>query len=118
MASDASIPEALHRFLHTYISSIAQLEVLLLIAGTTDGAQVAAGWTATEATSELRSERSLMVSILQSLEDAGLLACTMSPSGAEPRYRFSPATSALRQSVLELAVLYRERRHSVVAALY
>jgi len=118
MPNDPHFPASLQQFIREHITSGAQLEALLLIAIASDDAKSGIGWTVTEVTAELRSERNLMATALRSLAESGLLVATEASSGSELRYRYVPATDNLRASVEAISRLYRERRHVVLGIIY
>jgi hypothetical protein len=118
MANQTNIPEPIRWFLHKKITSSAQLEALLLIAEPTALSKERNGWSVAEVTAELRSEFNLIAAALAGLVEGGLLVESSSPADAETRFRFSPSTELLREHTEGLAVLYRERRHSILAVIY
>jgi predicted ArsR family transcriptional regulator len=117
MASASDIPVEIRRFIGACITSVAQLEALLLLAE-----QRHTDWTATEISAELRSTPGLMMNVLSDLYALGLVAATDTPAEKdgrqETRYRYQPASPLLERTVEGLAEAYRERRHSVLSTIY
>jgi DNA-binding MarR family transcriptional regulator len=110
MANNSNLPEGSLQFIHRFITTVTQMEVLLLFA-----AKHEREWSVEEVNDELRSGHALMAEVLDDLSQAGLLAAR--GSAPDVRYRYSP-DDALRRQVDALATLYRERRHSVLSAIY
>lgn len=73
-------------------------------------------WSIAEVSDELRSDPTLIATLLASLQKAGLIA--VSGSEQKMRYRYAPISDNFRQQVDTLATLYRERRHSILSAIY
>lgn len=111
MANNSNIPESTLQFIHRFITSAAQLEVLLLVA-----AKQQRDWSVGQVNDELRSGYALMAEVLGSLHQAGLL--TVSGSAPDHCYRYAPDDVELGRQVDALMGLYRERRHSVLSAIY
>lgn len=111
MTNKPNLPEDIQQFIHRFISSGVQLEVLLLMV-----AQKQSEWSIAEVSDELRSDPTLIAALLASLQKAGLIA--ISGSAQEIRYRYAPNSDSLRQQVDTLATLYRERGHSILSAIY
>lgn len=106
------MPEEIHQFIRQFLSTGVQLEVLLLIATANEPE-----WNVESVSDELRIAPALAAELLADLHKKRLLGVT----GATPDTRFycyAPKDAAMRQQVATLAALYRERRHSVLAALY
>jgi hypothetical protein len=98
------------RSLLARLESIAQLEVLLLLARTAPRE-----WDAERLAAELRIERAWAQEQLATLRQRDLLVESEAGAGL---YRFEPSSPALAKSVEALAASYADRRVSVVAALY
>ena len=102
------LPVELRRFIAEHIGSIAQLELLLLLAGdsgkTLDSAEAARVFYLTPDAAR---------TLLELMRADGLVA-----READGTYRFAPANDQWRQMVQSLAGVYRERRLSVVQAIY
>jgi predicted transcriptional regulator len=105
-----SLPDDVQRFLSEQVGSIAQLELLLLLHG-----QPAKSWTVEEAAKSLYTAASMTQPLLDNLVAAGLIARQANP-GAD--YRYAPASPELGKLVEDLARLYRERRVTVINAIY
>jgi transcription initiation factor IIE alpha subunit len=114
MSSISDLPAVVRRFVHDCITSATQLETLLLLAGTEPE-----DWDASEISAELRSNPTLIRTILLKLSEQGLLTETRRADREEEnRYRFYPSSQTQRQTVIELEKACQERRHSVLAAIY
>lgn len=111
MVNNPNLPEDSLQFIHRFVTSVTQMEVLLLVASTREQRE----WSVEAVNDELRSGHALMAEVLDNLRHAGLLVA--SGSGADLRYRYAP-DDAMRRQVDALAALYRERRHSVLSAIY
>jgi hypothetical protein len=102
------LPVELRRFIAEHIGSIAQLELLLLLAGdagkTLDSAEAARVFYLTPDAAR---------TLLEVMRADGLVA-----RQADGMYRFAPANDQWRQLVQALADAYHERRLSVVQAIY
>lgn len=115
MTNDPNNTAEVRNFLHRYIPSVAQLEVLLLLAAKNDSDCC----TAAQVSDELRSETNLVAASLEDLRECGLIKIAdKTVTGSEVRYQFAPQSATLRGQVESLAMLYRERRHTVLALIY
>ena len=111
MENNSNLPENSLRFIHRFITSVTQMEVLLLVAAS----QQQREWSVEAVNDELRSGHALIAEVLDNLRHAGLLV--VSGSGVGLRYRYVP-DDTMRRQVDVLATLYRERRYSVLSAIY
>ena len=103
-------PHDVQRFLSEHISSVAQLEVLLLLRG-----QREREWTPSEVAKELYTTSEIVADQLGDLQRRGLLAVG---DGPDPRYRFWPATPELDEQITRLDAVYHERRVAVITHIY
>lgn len=103
-------PDDVRQFLAEHISSVAQLEVLLLLRGDRERQ-----WTAGEVGKALYTTPEIVSQQLADLQRHGLLAVG---DGSEPHYRYWPATPALDDQMARLETTYRERRVAVISAIY
>jgi hypothetical protein len=101
-------PADIKQFIGDNISSIAQLELLLLLRSDPDRA-----WTAAEAGAALYSPAEVTALQLADLHARWLVA----PAEAN-RYIYHPQSDELNEFVSRLAELYRTRRVAVVTAVY
>lgn len=111
MTSSSNISQELCQFIHRFVPTVVQLEVILLIAE-----RQAFHWTVDKVSDELRSEHTLIAVVLENLHRAGLLST--SGSGQNTCFRFAPQDADLIRQVNALAALYRERRYSVLTVIY
>lgn len=107
--SDA-FPEEIRQFLAEHISSVAQLEVLLLLRGEPDRA-----WTADEVSTALATTSEMATEQLSDLQNRGLVAST---AGNSPAWQYKPATAELDERVGRLDQTYNERRVAVITVIY
>jgi len=110
MTEQQPLPEPVQRLLVERVDSIAQLEVLLLLHGSTPHA-----WDASRVARELRIEPAWASEQLSLLRDRQLLAEAPSGSGS---YLFEPATPELGKAVEMLAAAYVDRRVAVIGLVY
>jgi hypothetical protein len=97
-------------FIADHISSVVQLEVLLLL-----HAQRDRRFTAEELAKELRVNPDWIVGQVQNLCDRGILTCNQSGVWT---LQYQPRTSDLDNTVAELARTYEERRVSVITLIF
>jgi hypothetical protein len=95
------------RLVARHVSSVEQLEILLLLRSDPTRA-----WTADAISAELRGDARSVRMRLGELAEAGLVA----PSGAE--YHYAPASDELARAVDALDDCYARRRHAVVALIF
>lgn len=98
------------RFLARNISSVEQLEVLLLAE-----ANPTRSWTAAEIARELRTNPA---SAARRLEDLTILGLLRIAARDELAYAYAPEREELRRAVAELRRCYAERRVAVISAIY
>lgn len=103
-------PDDVQRFLSEHISSVAQLEVLLLLRSEPERE-----WSPQSAAQALYTTPEMVAEQLGDLQRRGLLAFS---DGSEPRYRYWPGTPELDQQVNRLDEIYRERRVAVITFIY
>lgn len=106
----ANLPKEAGDFLVKCISSVAQLELLLLMYR-----GQARAWSVDELVRELHIDRDWAAQQLDELQDCHLLSRT---DAASPVYRFDPQTARLRNAVAVIAQLYAERRVAVIDFIY
>ncbi|HEX7446969.1 MAG TPA: hypothetical protein VF306_05455 [Pirellulales bacterium] len=104
------LPDDVRRFLTGNISSVAQLEVLLLLRSNRDQA-----WSAEEVGRALYTVPEMMAAQLADLEAKGLLELT---DASQPCYRYRPRLDELDAMVGRLAELYKQRRVAVISLMY
>ena len=103
-------PDDVQQFLSGHISSVAQLEVLLLLRS-----QREREWTPSEVAKALYTTPEMVAEQLAELERRGLLAFA---EGSEPRYRYWPVAPELDEQVTRLDAVYHERRVAVITFIY
>jgi hypothetical protein len=106
----SELPEDVARFIAGNISSVSQLEVLLLLRNS--GAKT---WSRQEIGGALYTSPEMMAAPLAELCDCGLLSATPPP---DELYRFNPATPGLEAVVAKLNDLYAQRRVAVIGLIY
>jgi hypothetical protein len=107
----SELPDDVRQFVVCNISSVTQLETLLLLRGDRERE-----WTADEMSHALRAAVRGMADQLSELVSEGLVYLTYSP---EARYRYRPsADEPLDSLVGRLAELYQERRVAVISLIY
>ena len=107
----SDLPDEVRRFIAGSISSVAQLEVLLLLRENRQR-ELTAG----EISRALYAAESGMAEQLNDLVSKGLAYVTQAP---ESRFRYRPAEEdELDKAVDSLARLYKERRVAVISLIY
>lgn len=107
---DDAFPADVRAFIAEHISSIAELEMLLLLRS-----DPAKNWDVAEISKALYATPEMAAGQLSSLQNRGLLVASEEP---ENRYRYQPGSPELEGMVNRLAELYRDRRVSVITVLY
>lgn len=108
--ADQQLPSQARQFIRDRITSVAQLELLLLLR-----TNPARAWTANELSSELRVQPTWARTELDHMCSQGLLSKTDDP---EPHFCYRPATAELEDSVTAVAQAYLVHRVSVVEMIY
>jgi MarR family protein len=103
---ESGLPPEVERFLDEHISSVGQLEVLLLLRARPGGELAPA-----EVARALGIDDGFATAELRELAAHGLLE---ERGGTPPRFRYAPATSALGDAVTAVDQAYATRRLSVV----
>lgn len=104
----SSLSPTVRAFLERTIDTLDSLEVLLLLARTPDRA-----WTAEEVGTELRTSTFAATQRLQWLAAKGLVR-----RRDDGRSQFDGTDTMQAEQLAELAAAYRDRRTSVIAAIY
>ena len=106
----ASIPVEVDRFLLKYITSLEQLEVLLLVSALPDRE-----WSAEDVYRVVMTTPPLVSQRLEEFVQAGFLICR----SAEPvLYRYAPRTEELAHQLATVGAFYKVSRHKVVEFIY
>jgi hypothetical protein len=108
-SSRGALPQRASALIVTFIDSVEQLEVLLLLRE-----QQGRVWTARDVNDVIRSSEESIATRLYSLERSGFIVAAPSSPGA---YQYNPANSN-DAAVEELAAAYRERRLRVTELIY
>ncbi|AUX26464.1 uncharacterized protein SOCEGT47_070330 [Sorangium cellulosum] len=107
----SGISEQVQRFLGQHITSIEQLEVLLLLRRTEERE-----WNAAAVAREIGSSMMSMHDRLAGLASRGLLVAR--EDSEDILYRYAPTTDETRRTVDDLAKAYKERRLSIINLIY
>lgn len=103
-------PNDTKRFLADYITSVDQLEALLLLSG-----QPGRAWDAADLSRELYIAPEAAAARLADLQTLGFLARTEGPVAS---YSYQPRTADLSRGVSQLAEVYKQRRAAVITMIY
>lgn len=103
----SDVSDELRRFLQERLTSLEQIEVVLLLR-----AHRARSWTAPEVANELRIAPETAAMRLFLLASSGVLA--FEPSGV-PRYRYAGSDAATEALIAELAAVYESDRNAVLS---
>jgi hypothetical protein len=103
----SELPVAVQRLIRNCISSMVDLEVLLLLQR-----DPSRWWTAEAATAELRTGADRTADSLRALAQAGLL------DAGEEGFRFDPRSAEQRQAAAALAEAYARSRPRVLSFMY
>lgn len=105
------LPDDVKKLLAEHITSVEQLEILLLLRGRPD-----TDWTASAVSEEVRTGERSAAARLDDLEARGFLRANS--HGGEVSYRYAPAAAWLRQAVERLAAAYAERRYTIIELIF
>ncbi|WP_170229266.1 winged helix-turn-helix domain-containing protein [Polyangium fumosum] len=111
LAEERRLPDEVARFIADHITSVEQLEILLLLRGAPDDA-----WTARAICEALRTSEQSVIRRLADLEASGLVASR--PGSKVPVYRYAPATPSLDEGVARLSAAYTELRYKVLDSIF
>jgi hypothetical protein len=105
-----SIPSDVQQFVRNYITSLDQLEILLLVS-----ALPGRDWTAQAVYRVVLSTPESVQTRLEGFVKSGLLT----RSDAEPpAYRYAPGSDTIARQVSELAAAFQLGRHRIVELIY
>lgn len=107
---EAIIPEEVRRFIHEYIDSFDQLEVLLLLRAFPDRE-----WSAEAVSRELRNEPGAAAERLADMSLHGLLCAS---DGQNRCYQYRPRTPQLARLVDMVADEYAIRRVTIITLIF
>lgn len=102
-------PADLSQYITERISSVAQLEALLLLRSDPEKT-----WTAPEVEASLRTTPEMAAEQLAILQSEGIV---IQPDSNVAEFRYSP-TDKLRDLIDRLAAIYEERRVTVITMIY
>ncbi len=105
-----AFPENVRQFIADYIDSVAELEVLLLLKGTSERS-----WSADDVGVSLCTSGEMAGTQLADLSARGLLH---TQAEIPPRYQYGPRTKELAHLVSMLDEIYQQRRVSVITMIY
>jgi hypothetical protein len=104
---ETGVPAPVRRFIASHISSVAQLEVLLLLRAAADKR-----WTAAEVARALVTQPEAAAGWLEDLTERRLAA------ERDGRYRYAPADAELERTVDALAESYANYRVAVIGLIF
>lgn len=111
MSSDSNgVPHDVQQLIDEHITSVEQLEILLLLAARPDVA-----WTPEQVREEIRTSTSSAVSRLEDLRTHGFL---VEVDDRDDAFQFRPRSEATRAAVEHLATIYRERRFTIIDLIF
>jgi hypothetical protein len=108
--TSAGIPEDARRLIAQHITSVEQLEILLLVRRRPEES-----WTAAAIAEELRTSELSASKRLADLRASGLVSPENPSSDA---FRYAPASEVLRTAVDHLADVYAERPYGVIDLIF
>jgi len=103
-----SITPSLKQFISRYVRSVEQVEILCLL-----GEDPAKIWTVAQVLRTIQSSDKSIEACLEAFRKDGFLI-----SEGAGTFQFSPKSPELNSAVLELIKAYRERRVTIVEAIY
>ncbi len=104
------LPREVSDFLTDHISSVVELEALLLLHAAKDRQ-----WRASDIARELRIDPAWTAQQLQALCSGGILNCI---DGADPLFSYAPRDPNLDQTIGLLAREYAERRVTIIGLIF
>ena len=112
--ADRGLSEEVKTFITEHISSVEQLEVLLLL-----HREQQQPWSAQEVSQELRIDPASATERLADLQGRGLLVESAGePPATAPLYQYQPQKSNLDDTVNDLAKAYQEYRVTVISLIF
>ncbi len=105
------LPVEVGQLIAEHITSVEQLEILLLLREEPDG-----DWSPKRVSDEIRTSERSALERLTTLEASGLVTSRANHGGRV--FRFSPSSEALRLTVEKLAAAYSERRYTVIDLIF
>ena len=108
--TEADLPEDVRGFIAGHLTSVVQLETLLLLQSAPDRE-----WTAADVAAALRIDPAWARSQLDGLCEQGLASCR---TDAPALYRYAPHDQATRAAIDRLSKAYVERRVTVITLIF
>jgi hypothetical protein len=109
--ADATIPQPVASFIAKYISSLEQLEVIVLVSEAP-----LRTWTAREVFDLVLSSEASIANRLADFATKGVL--TAVGTNGPPAYQFAPPTEEMRAAVALTVQFYRERPFQAIKAIF
>jgi hypothetical protein len=106
---EASIPVEVRQFVESYIRSLDQLEVLLLVSALPDRE-----WSVDDVYNVVRSSPAVVAERLESFAKSGILVRSQEP----PVYQYRPRTEEFGRAISSLSAIYKMSRHRIVELIY
>jgi hypothetical protein len=105
----SEIPAEVRQFVTQHISSLHQIEILLLVSAAPD-----CQWSVEGVNKALASNTTIVAGLMEDLVEAGILqrSCTL------PLYVYAPKTAELRIQITALNAIYKSKRHKIVELIY
>lgn len=111
LTEERRLPDEVARFIADHITSVEQLEILILLRGAPEEE-----WSARAIAEKLRTSEQSVGRRLADLAASGLLASR--PDTTQLVYRYAPASDSLRDGVTSLASAYTELRYKVLESIF
>ncbi len=109
--ADQTLPENVRRFITHHVTSVEQLEVLILLQD-----NPSRWWSARDVADDLRTSPSSAARRLEELGATGLLDIRLGPD--QVHYRYHPANADVAATAAAVRNAYGERRVSVITFIY
>ncbi|MFO7178436.1 MAG: hypothetical protein DIU78_007040 [Pseudomonadota bacterium] len=109
--TQSELPREVQELIAQHITSVEQLEVLLLLREHADRE-----WSASAVSEEIRTSERSAAARLADLRTRGFL--TSREDAGVTLYRFDPLTDTLRRAVASLSQVYRERRYTIIDLIF
>jgi hypothetical protein len=107
---DEDVSKRVRAFIADHVESVMQLELLLLLASRRDRE-----WTAAQLAKEMRVDAGWLDARLAAMAGDGLLVAR---DGIPRRFRYGPRSRELDAAVEELALVYGQRRVTIVDLIF
>lgn len=111
MGEERRLPDEVARFIADHITSVEQLEILLLLRGAPDEE-----WSPRAVCEALRTSEQSASRRLADLETSGLLTSHL--ASKQRLYRYAPASPSLDEDVARLSAAYTELRYKVLESIF